>query len=121
VRYFVLAAVAAPAAFGARSPARASLEVPRVSSSGLTKDQVLSELRATMKSEFDIPPEQVQLETRLVEDLDLDSIDLVDLAVTIEESTGLKLREEELESVRTMQDAVDVIHARLAGVSPGAT
>jgi len=87
----------------------------------VTKDEVLSQLRAAMKAEFDIAPERIQLATHLIDDLDLDSIDLVDLAVTIEESVGTKLGKGELESVRTVQDAVDVMHARITGGSAGAT
>ncbi len=82
-----------------------------------TKEAVLGELLAVMKTEFGLSPENIQPETHLIDDLDLDSIDLVDLAVSVEESTGLVLEEQELKSVRTVQDAVDVIHAGLVGSS----
>lgn len=81
----------------------------------LTKEAVLIELRAVMKSEFGLAPERIQPETHLIDDLDLDSIDLIDLAVSVEESTGRALEEQELKSVRTVQDAVDLIHAGLVG------
>lgn len=83
----------------------------------LTKEAVLVELRAVMKSEFGLSPERIQPETHLIDDLDLDSIDLIDLAVSVEESTGRALEEQELKSVRTVQDAVDLIHAGLVGSS----
>ena len=86
----------------------------------LTKEAVLGQLLAVMKSEFGLSPEHIQPETHLIDDLDLDSIDLVDLAVSVEESTGLVLEEQELKSVRTVQDAVDVIHAGLVGRSVAA-
>lgn len=66
-----------------------------------------------MQAEFDLPPERVQPGTHLVDDLDLDSIDFVDIAVSLEESTGLRLVEEELKGVRTVEDLVEVIHAGL--------
>jgi acyl carrier protein len=72
-----------------------------------------------MGSEFGLPPEDIQLTTHLIDDLDLDSIDFVDLAVSLEQSIGLSLGEDELKSVRTVQDAVDVIHAGLIGRSAG--
>ncbi len=78
-----------------------------------TKEDVLSELRAVMQSELGLSPELIQPTAHLVDDLDLDSIDWVDLAVSLEESIGITLAEEVIKSVRTVQDAVDVIHAGL--------
>ena len=84
-----------------------------------TKDDALVELRAVMESELGLPSEGIQLTTHLIDDLDLDSIDFVDLAVSLEEATGLQLQKEELESIRTVQDAVDVIHAGFVRRSAG--
>lgn len=85
-----------------------------------TKESVLGELLAVMKSEFGLSSQHITPETHLIDDLDLDSIDLVDLAVSLEESTGIVLEEQELKSVRTVQDAVDLIHAGLVGRSVAA-
>ena len=63
-----------------------------------------------MQAEFGLGPDEVQPAKHLIDDLDLDSIDLVDLAVSLEERSGVKLEEEELKSVRTVEDAVRVIH-----------
>jgi acyl carrier protein len=84
-----------------------------------TKEDVLSELRAVMQSELGLSPELIQPAAHLVDDLDLDSIDWVDLAVSLEESIGITLAEEVIKSVRTVQDAVDVIHAGLVARSVG--
>ncbi len=84
-----------------------------------TKEDVLSELRAVMQSELGLSPELIQPTAHLVDDLDLDSIDWVDLAVSLEESIGITLAEEVIKSVRTVQDAVDVIHAGLVARSVG--
>lgn len=73
-----------------------------------------------MQAEFGLPPQEIELSARLVDDLDLDSIDLVDLAVSLEEQSGVKLDEEDLKSVRTVADAVSVIHAALARRGAGA-
>lgn len=84
-----------------------------------TKEDVLSELRAVMQSELGLSPDRIQPTAHLVDDLDLDSIDWVDLAVSLEESIGITLAEEVIKSVRTVQDAVDVIHAGLVARSVG--
>jgi acyl carrier protein len=46
------------------------------------------------------------------ESLDLDSLDVVELTLVLEEETGVKLEDEELEDVRTVQDAVDKVAAK---------
>ena len=79
-----------------------------------TKDVILDELRSLMKSEFDLSPDRIQPSTLLIDDLDLDSIDLVDLAVALEESSGLRLEDEELKAVQTVEDAVTMVEAALA-------
>jgi acyl carrier protein len=43
------------------------------------------------------------------ESLGLDSLDVVELTLVLEEETGVKLEDEELEDVRTVQDAVDKV------------
>lgn len=66
-----------------------------------------------MKTEFHFRDEDLRLTTRLIDDLDLDSIDAVDLAVRVEEKSGLSLSEADLKSIRTIQDIVDLIDERL--------
>jgi len=83
-------------------------------------EEVLDALRGTMQSEFGLAPDDVVPTAHLVDDLDLDSIDLVDLAVTLEDQSGIKLDEDEIKSVRTVEDAVQVIHAAYARRSAGA-
>jgi acyl carrier protein len=82
-------------------------------------DDVLDFLRSTMHAEFGIDPSEVELSAHLIDDLDLDSIDLVDLAVSLEQERGIKLDEEELKSVRTVGDAVDAVRAALARGAAG--
>jgi len=80
---------------------------------------VLDLLRATMHAEFGIESSKVEPAAHLIDDLDLDSIDLVDLAVSLEQERGIKLDEEELKSVRTVGDAVGAIRAALARGAAG--
>lgn len=87
--------------------------MPPPENAALTKAQVLDEVRAALEAEFGIPAHSVELATHLVDDLDLDSIDAVDLAARMEEGLGFTLREEELKSIRTVADAVELVHAGL--------
>ena len=53
----------------------------------LTQEQVLEKLREWMEDLFEISPEDIQLESNLATDLDVDSIDAIDLVVKIKELT----------------------------------
>ena len=87
-------------------------------SAPLTSDDVLAVLRATMQTEFGLDPDDIVPSKHLIDDLDLDSIDLVDLAVSLEER-GIKLDEDDLKSVRTVEDAVNAVHAAFARSAAG--
>ena len=75
----------------------------------LTQEQVLEKLREWMEDLFEITPEDVQLDANLAKDLDVDSIDAIDLVVKIKELTGKQVNPEDFKSVRTVQDVVTVI------------
>jgi len=77
------------------------------------KDEILKWVTDLMKTEFHFRDEELCPTAHLVDDLDLDSIDAVDLAVRVEERTGLSLDEADLKSIQTIQDIVDLIDERL--------
>ena len=74
-----------------------------------TQEQVLEKLREWMEELFEIAPEDIQLESNLATDLDVDSIDAIDLVVKIKEFTGKQVNPEDFKNVRTVQDVVTVI------------
>lgn len=59
-----------------------------------------------MKELFELDEKRVQPEARLIDDLELDSVDALDLAVKVEETTGLALDEQELPKLRTVEDLI---------------
>lgn len=75
----------------------------------LPQEQVLTKLREWMEDLFEIEPETVQLDSNLYSDLDVDSIDAVDLVVKIKELTGKQVKPEDFKNVRTVLDVVTVI------------
>ncbi|MFW6743009.1 acyl carrier protein [Acinetobacter pittii] len=75
----------------------------------LSQEQVLTKLREWMEDLFEIEPETVQLDSNLYSDLDVDSIDAVDLVVKIKELTGKPVKPEDFKNVRTVLDVVTVI------------
>ncbi|WP_374382047.1 acyl carrier protein [Dongia sp.] len=80
----------------------------------LSRDEVEGKLRGYLEDMFEIPAEKINHAARLYEDLDLDSIDAVDLVVKLQELTGRKLKVEEFKSVRTVGDVIERVHAVLA-------
>ena len=71
--------------------------------------EILREIQVMMKQLFDIDEKRVQASARLIEDLDLDSLDAIDLAVKVEQITGCALDEQRLRSFRTIEDVVIAI------------
>ncbi len=85
-----------------------------------TKDEIFEEVRDILCREFEFAPAEVLPESHLIEDLDLDSIDAIDLAVKLEERVGLDLEEKQLRSLRLVQDVVDLVYAHLDAQTPTA-
>lgn len=75
----------------------------------MTQEQLYQEISQLLVSLFEIDPEQIKPEARLYEDLDLDSIDAVDVIVFLQKKTGKKIKPESFKSVRTVQDVIDVL------------
>jgi len=71
--------------------------------------EIYQKITAVLEDLFEIDPRQVSLESHLYTDLDIDSIDAVDLVVELKKITGKKIRPDDFKSVRTVQDVVDAV------------
>jgi acyl carrier protein len=69
-------------------------------------------LREIMADRLGIPADQIALDARLVEDLGLDSLDAVELAIAVERRFEIEVAEEELARLRTVADVVGLIESR---------
>lgn len=74
-----------------------------------TEQELFEEIVRVMGELFEIDPSTVTRESRLVEDLDLDSIDAVDMIVHLQNMIGRRIKPEAFKSVRTVGDVIDVI------------
>lgn len=79
-----------------------------------SRDEILSEIKTIFVEYFELDEGDVLPSARLFEDLDMDSIDAVDLMVTLTEKTGKKLDADAFKKVRTVADVVEAIHGLLA-------
>jgi acyl carrier protein len=75
----------------------------------MNKDEIYQEVAALLTSLFEIEPDDIRPDARLYEDLELDSIDAVDMVVHLQKHTGRKIKPETFRSVRTVQDVVDAV------------
>jgi acyl carrier protein len=82
-----------------------------VSSNSATdlRAEIYAHLCKTLVEQFELKPEDLKPEARLYEDLDIDSIDAVDLVVELRQFTGKRINPEDFKSVRTLDDVVDAI------------
>jgi len=72
-------------------------------------EQIFAMLSDILQEYFEIEPDDITRTASLYEDLDLDSIDAVDLVVKLREQTGKKIEPDDFKQVRTVQDVIDAI------------
>lgn len=72
-------------------------------------EQIFAMLSDILQEYFEIEPDDITCTASLYEDLDLDSIDAVDLVVKLREQTGKKIEPDDFKQVRTVQDVIDAI------------
>jgi acyl carrier protein len=80
----------------------------------MSDEQILEKLRAILAEAFELDPAQIAPASHLFEDLDLDSIDAVDLAIKLQEMTGRRIKPEAFKHVRTVGDVVAMVQTLLA-------
>ena len=74
-----------------------------------TRDDIFNTLRDALVELFELDPARVSMEANLYQDLEIDSIDAVDLIDHIKRHTGKKIAAEEFKSVRTVGDVVEAV------------
>jgi acyl carrier protein len=80
----------------------------------ISKDEVASIVDRVLQEEFEVPSEQLLPDAALFTDLELDSLDIVDLIVALEKAFGMKIRTDATQAfrdVRTLGDLHNVIFA----------
>lgn len=77
------------------------------------QEQVYQKISAVLVELFEVDPAAIHPEANLYQDLDIDSIDAVDLVVELKKMTGKKIQPEDFKSVRTVQDVVTEVEKLL--------
>ena len=76
----------------------------------MERDEIFQRIAGILHDTFDIEPARITPEATLGGDLDIDSIDAVDLIDHIKRKTGKRIAAEEFKSVRTVNDVVEAVY-----------
>ena len=74
-----------------------------------SQEEIFEKIVSVFEELFEIEPEKITLESTLYEELDIDSIDAVDLVIELRKMTGKKIQPDDFKAVRTVQDIVDQV------------
>lgn len=76
-----------------------------------SKDAIFQQLQVILHELFEIDPADISGASNLYDDLDIDSIDAVDMAAKLHELTGRKLEPEDFRAMQTVDDVVEKVYA----------
>ncbi|WP_114325630.1 acyl carrier protein [Candidatus Colwellia aromaticivorans] len=79
-----------------------------------SREEIYNTLSTIFIDDFEIEPEDISLTANLYEDLDLDSIDAIDLIVKLKAFTGQKIEPDAFKKVRTVNDIIDELSKLLS-------
>ena len=66
-------------------------------------------VRAMLAKQLNLPAEKITLESDIIKDLGADSLDVVELLISLEDDYGISIPEEDIAGVKTVKDIVDMI------------
>ena len=80
----------------------------------MTDAEIEKAVRDILVQDFEVDAASLTPETNLFTDLDLDSIDAIDLTVRLQQETGKKVNPEDFRSIRTLADVVAAVKKIIA-------
>ena len=87
----------------------------------MSKDEIFEILKKALVELFEIDENKVVPEAKIYEDLQIDSIDAIDLVDYVKKNTGYKLMPDDFKNIQTLGDIVDAVAAKLNQGASGET
>jgi acyl carrier protein len=84
----------------------------------MTRAEVLERIREHLSGELQVDLDRIQEGTRFKEDLEADSLDLVELVMELEDSYGIRIPDEEAVKIKTVGQAADFVAAHAPQNAP---
>ena len=78
----------------------------------MAKEEIFDKLKELVVDQLGVEEDEVTMEASMQDDLGADSLDLVDLVMSVEEEFGVKVADEDLEKIKTVGDIVNYIEDR---------
>ena len=78
----------------------------------MAKEEIFDKLKELVVDQLGVEEDEVTMEASMQDDLGADSLDLVDLVLSVEEEFGVKVADEDLENIKTVGDIVNYIEDR---------
>ena len=78
----------------------------------MAKEEIFDKLKELVEDQLGVEEDEVTMEASMQDDLGADSLDLVDLVMSVEEEFGVKVADEDLENIKTVGDIVNYIEDR---------
>lgn len=79
----------------------------------MTNEEIIEKIRTTLAEEFEVDIELIQPEALLMQTLELDSLDLVDMVVLVEQNFGFNITGQDFTEIKTFQDFYDLVIVRM--------
>ncbi|MCA9606975.1 MAG: acyl carrier protein [Myxococcales bacterium] len=80
----------------------------------MTRDEIQARITEILVDSFELEADEIKPESTLYEELDLDSIDAIDIFVQLREVTGRRPDPEEARKIRTVQELIEFVEAEIA-------
>ncbi|HHW46298.1 MAG TPA: acyl carrier protein [Clostridiales bacterium] len=74
---------------------------------------VFEKIKVILSQQLDVEEDQITMETNIEEDLGADSLDMVDLLMSIEDEFDIEVPDEDIENIKTVGDIVQYIESRV--------
>jgi acyl carrier protein len=78
----------------------------------MSREEIFAHVRATIAELFEFELAEIKPSSTIFQDLDLDSIDAIDLVAKLQQLTGQRIDEDTMRAVRTVDDLVRVVFER---------